>query len=79
MLYIFNCQFRAIGRMIEICFWPLAIGIAFTLLYPIAEVQLVNLFPMFENVKLYIKIRVESSEKSVCLSVHEFGKYDEVK
>lgn len=49
MLYIFNCQFRAIGRMIEICFWPLAIGIAFTLLYPIAEVQLVNLFPMFEN------------------------------
>lgn len=35
--------------------------------------------PMFENVKLYIKIRVESSEKSVCLSVHEFGKYDEVK
>lgn len=35
--------------------------------------------PMFENVKLYIIIRVESSEKSVCLSVHEFGKYDEVK
>lgn len=35
--------------------------------------------PMFENVKLYIKIRVENSEKSVCLSVHEFGKYDEVK
>ena len=35
--------------------------------------------PIFENVKLYIKIRVESSEKSVCLSVHEFGKYDEVK
>lgn len=35
--------------------------------------------PMFENVKLYIKIRVESSEKSVCLSVHEFRKYDEVK
>ena len=23
-----------------------------------------------------IKIRIESSEKSVCLSVHEFGKYD---
>ena len=35
--------------------------------------------PTFENVKLYNKIRVESSEKSVCLSVHEFGKYDEVK
>lgn len=31
--------------------------------------------PMFENIKLYIKIRVESTEKSICLSVHEFGKY----
>ena len=35
--------------------------------------------PLFEDTKLYIKIRVESTEKSVCLSVHEFGKYDEVK
>ncbi len=34
--------------------------------------------PLFEDIKLYIKIRVESTEKSVCLSVHEFGKYDEV-
>lgn len=34
--------------------------------------------PLFENIKLYIKIRVESTEKSICLSVHEFGKYDEV-
>lgn len=43
------------------------------------EVWIFKFSPMFENVKLYIKIRVESSEKSVCLSVHEFGKYDEVK
>ncbi len=34
--------------------------------------------PLFEEIKLYIKIRVENTEKSVCLSVHEFGKYDEV-
>ena len=34
--------------------------------------------PLFEGTKLYIKIRIESTEKSVCLSVHEFGKYDEV-
>ena len=34
--------------------------------------------PLFEDTKLYIKITVESTEKSVCLSVHEFGKYDEV-
>lgn len=35
--------------------------------------------PLFENTKLYIKIRVESTEKSICLSIHEFGKYDEVR
>ncbi len=34
--------------------------------------------PMFEDVQLYIKIRIENVEKSVCLSVHEFGKYDGV-
>lgn len=34
--------------------------------------------PMFDGVKLYIKIRVENREKSVCISVHEFEKYDEV-
>ena len=34
--------------------------------------------PLFEDIKLYIKIRVENTEKSVCMSVHEFGKYDEV-
>lgn len=49
LLYLFKAEFRAIGRMIEICFWPLALGIAFTLVYPIAEVELVNLFPLFED------------------------------
>lgn len=34
--------------------------------------------PMFEDVKLYVKIRVESTDKSHCMSVHEFGLYDEV-
>ena len=34
--------------------------------------------PMFEDTQLYIKIRIENIEQSVCLSVHEFGKYDEV-
>ena len=33
---------------------------------------------MFKDTQLYIKIRIENIEKSVCLSVHEFGKYDEV-
>ena len=31
--------------------------------------------PMFEDTQLYIKIIIENIEKSVCLSVHEFGKY----
>lgn len=31
--------------------------------------------PIFEDTQLYIKIRIESKEKSVCLSIHEFGKY----
>ena len=35
--------------------------------------------PLYENLKLYVKIRIESTEKSICLSVHEFGKYEEVK
>ena len=34
--------------------------------------------PLFEDIKLYIKIRIESTEKSICLSIHEFGIYDEV-
>ena len=34
--------------------------------------------PMYRGEKLYIKIRIENIEKSVCLSVHEFGKYDGV-
>lgn len=49
LLYMFNTSFRTIGRMIEILFWPLTIGIVFTLLYPIGEVELVNLFPLFPD------------------------------
>lgn len=35
--------------------------------------------PIFEDIRLYIKLRVESTDKTICLSVHEFGKYDEVR
>ena len=34
--------------------------------------------PVFENIKLYIKIRIETKDKAICISVHEFGKYDGV-
>ncbi len=33
--------------------------------------------PIFENIKLYIKIRIENKDNAICISVHEFGKYDE--
>lgn len=49
LLYMFNTGFRTIGRMIEILFWPLTIGIVFTLLYPIGEVEIVNLLPLFPD------------------------------
>lgn len=32
--------------------------------------------PIYNDIKLYIKIRIESRNKSICLSIHEFGKYD---
>lgn len=35
--------------------------------------------PWFNNEMLYIKIRVEYIDKAVCISIHEFGKYDEVR
>lgn len=49
LLYMFNSNFRTIGRLIEILFWPLAIGIFFTLIYPISEVDIINLFPIFQD------------------------------
>ena len=49
MLFLFNKNFRTIGRLIEVCFWPLAIGIAFTLIYPIGDLEIVNLLPIFED------------------------------
>lgn len=49
LVYMFNTGFRTIGRVIEILFWPLALGIMFTLIYPISEVEIVNLFPIFQE------------------------------
>ena len=49
LLFLFNKSFRTIGRLIEVCFWPLALGILFTLLYPIKNIDLVNLLPLFED------------------------------
>ena len=34
--------------------------------------------PIFEGIKLYIKIRIEKTAKVVCMSIHKFGEYKEV-
>ncbi len=34
--------------------------------------------PIFEGVKLYIKINIITRNEAICISVHEFGKYDGV-
>ena len=34
--------------------------------------------PIFEENKIYVKIRFENNILVVCISIHEFGKYDEV-
>lgn len=33
--------------------------------------------PMFKIQKIYIKIRVENENKAICISIHEFGLYEE--
>lgn len=33
--------------------------------------------PKFEDLKLYIKIRIESKKRAICISIHEFGLYEE--
>lgn len=49
LVFMFSTGFRTIGRVIEILFWPLTIGIMFTLLYPMGEVEIVNLLPIFQD------------------------------
>ncbi len=33
--------------------------------------------PIFKMQKIYIKIRVENNSKAICISIHEFGLYEE--
>ena len=49
LLFLISKNFRAIGRTIEFCFWPLAIGVVFSLLFPISDMQIFNLLPIFEE------------------------------
>ncbi len=51
LIMLFMCQkpFRALGRTLEVCFWPLLIGITFTLILPIGDMEIINLLPVCED------------------------------
>lgn len=48
-IFMFNQSFRTIGRLIEVCFWPMLIGIIFTLVFPAGDIELPNLLPIFDG------------------------------
>lgn len=48
-LYSTSKDFRTIGRLIELIFWPVAIAILFTLVFPIKDLQIIKLLPVFEE------------------------------
>lgn len=49
LLWLFGKSFRNLGRSLQILFWPMAIGLLFTLIYPISDIQITNLLPLFQN------------------------------
>lgn len=49
ILYATGKNFRTVGRVIELIFWPTFIGILFTLLFPTEDIQIEKLLPIFEQ------------------------------
>lgn len=49
LLFLFRKNFRTIGRLLQVFFWPMAVGLMFTLIYPISNMSLINLFPIFQD------------------------------
>lgn len=49
MFFLFNKPLRTFGRLLELFFWPMAVGLMFTLIFPIEDIELVNLFPIFQD------------------------------
>lgn len=49
LLYMFIKNFRTLGRLLEVFFWPMVIGIIFTLIFPFSDVEFSNLLPLFED------------------------------
>ena len=49
LMYLFRRDFRNLGRVLQICFWPVALGLTFTLIYPVQDMELTNLLPLFQD------------------------------
>ena len=49
LLYLFSKNYRNIGRSLQILFWPLFIGLSFTLIFPLSDIELTNLLPIFQD------------------------------
>lgn len=49
LLFMFNKSFRTIGRLLEVVFWPMAIGILFTLIFPMSDIDFTNLLPFMQD------------------------------
>ncbi|MGN0961235.1 MAG: GerAB/ArcD/ProY family transporter [Christensenellales bacterium] len=49
IFYSTTKNFRTIGRLIQLIFWPLVVAIVFSLLFPIGDLQIEKLFPIFEE------------------------------
>lgn len=49
MLYSASKDFRTIGRVIQLIFWPVVMAIIFSLIFPLEDLQIVKLFPIFEQ------------------------------
>jgi len=47
ILYVTTKNFRTVGRLIELIFWPTFIGLLFTLLFPLEDMQIEKLLPLF--------------------------------
>lgn len=49
ILYMLLKNFRTLGRLLEVFFWPMVIGVGFTLIFPFSDIELSNLLPLFES------------------------------
>ena len=47
IIYTTSKNFRTVGRLVELIFWPTFLGIVFTLIFPIEDIQIEKLLPLF--------------------------------